>query len=134
MNHWLLKTEPDTYSWDTLVREKEGVWDGVRNHQARQNLEKMKKGDLVFIYHTGNEKSIVGTAAITKGPFPEAGAEEWISVKLKPLKKLKTPVSLSTIKSDKRLADISLVKMSRLSVQFLSKEEFDLILSLSEPS
>jgi len=133
MNHWLLKTEPETYSWDTLVREKEGVWDGVRNHQARQNLEKMKKGDLVFIYHTGNEKSIIGTAAITKGPFPETGAEEWISVKLKPLKKLKTPVSLSTIKSDKRLSEISLVKMSRLSVQPLSKEEFDLILSHSEP-
>jgi predicted RNA-binding protein with PUA-like domain len=134
MNHWLLKTEPETYSWDTLVREKECVWDGVRNHQARQNLEKMKKGDLVYIYHTGNEKAIVGTATITKGPFPEAGAEKWTSIKLKPVKKLKSPVSLSSIKSDKRLAEISLVKMSRLSVQSLSKEEFDLILGLSEPS
>lgn len=134
MNHWLLKTEPETYSWETLVREKEGVWDGVRNHQARQNLQKMKKGDLVFIYHTGNEKAVVGTATISKDPFPEAGAEEWTSVKLKPLKKLKSPVALSTIKADKRLSQISLVKMSRLSVQPLTKNEFDLIKGLSEPS
>ncbi|MFZ9981537.1 MAG: EVE domain-containing protein [Cyclobacteriaceae bacterium] len=134
MNHWLLKTEPETYSWDALIKEKEGVWDGVRNHQARQNLEKMKKGDLAYIYHTGNEKAIVGTATVSKGPFPEVGAEDWTSVKLKPLKKLNSPVSLSQIKSDKRLAQISLVKMSRLSVQPLTKEEFDLILELSEPS
>ena len=134
MNHWLVKTEPETYSWETLVKEKEGVWDGVRNHQARQNLQKMKKGGLVFIYHTGNEKAVVGTATISKDPFPEVGAEEWTSVKLKPLKKLKSPVTLSTIKADKRLSQISLVKMSRLSVQPLTKDEFDLIIGLSEPS
>ena len=74
MNHWLLKTEPSTYSWDTLVNEETGLWDGVRNHQAKLNLQKMKKGDLAFIYHTGDEKSIVGIAVLTEGPFPEPGA------------------------------------------------------------
>ena len=132
MNHWLLKTEPSTYSWDTLVNDEIGLWDGVRNHQAKLNLQKMKKGDLAFIYHTGDEKSIVGIAVLTEGPFPEPGAEEWTSVRIKAKKKLQKPVSLTTIKSDKRLSQISLVKMSRLSVQALSKEDFDLILGLAE--
>ncbi|MEY3404734.1 MAG: hypothetical protein RL161_164 [Bacteroidota bacterium] len=132
MNHWLLKTEPSTYSWDTLVNEETGLWDGVRNHQAKLNLQKMKKGDLAFIYHTGDEKSIVGIAVLTEGPFPEPGAKEWTSVRIKAKKKLKKPVSLVTIKSDKRLSQISLVKMSRLSVHALSKEDFDLILGLAE--
>ena len=132
MNHWLLKTEPSTYSWDTLVLENTGTWDGVRNHQAKLNLQKMKKGDLAFIYHTGEEKSIVGMAVVVEGPFPEPGAEAWTSVRIQAKKKLKKPVGLATIKADKRLTQISLVKMSRLSVHALTKEEFDLILGLAE--
>lgn len=132
MNHWLLKTEPSTYSWDTLVNEKTGIWDGVRNHQAKLNLQKMKKGDLAFIYHTGDEKSIVGVAVVVEGAFPEPGAEEWTSVRIQAKKKIKKPVSLTAIKSDKNLSQISLVKMSRLSVHALSKESFDRILDMSE--
>lgn len=132
MNHWLLKTEPETYSWNTLIKEKIGLWDGVRNHLAKQNLQKMKPGDLAFIYHTGSEKAVVGIAVISEGPFPEPGAEDWVSVKIKPKKKLKNPVSLAEIKADEKLSNISLLRMSRLSVHFLSKDEFDRILECSE--
>ena len=132
MNYWLLKTEPEVYSWDTLVKEKEGTWDGVRNHQARLNILKMKKGDRAFIYHTGNEKAVVGVALVTSAPFPERNAEEWVSVRIKPEQKLGNPVSLATIKSEKKLSNISLVKNSRLSVHKLSAEAFDHILKLSK--
>lgn len=132
MNYWLLKTEPEVYSWDTLVKEKEGTWDGVRNHQARLNILKMKKGDRAFIYHTGNEKAVVGVALVTSAPFPERNAEEWVSVRIKPEQKLGNPVSLATIKSEKKLSNISLVKNSRLSVHELSAEAFDHILKLSK--
>lgn len=132
MNHWLLKTEPETYSWDTLLKEKTGLWDGVRNHLAKQNLQKMKPGDLAFIYHTGNEKSVVGIAVVSEGPFPEPGAEDWISVKIQPKKKLKNPISLAEIKGDQKLSKISLLKMTRLSVHALTREEFDRILEHSE--
>ena len=132
MNYWLLKTEPEVYSWDTLVKEKEGTWDGVRNHQARLNILKMKKGDRAFIYHTGNEKAVVGVALVTSAPFPERNAEEWVSVRIKPDQKLGNPVNLTTIKSEKKLSNISLVKNSRLSVHELSAEAFDHILKLSK--
>ena len=132
MNYWLLKTEPEVYSWDTLVKEKEGTWDGVRNHQARLNILKMKKGDRAFIYHTGNEKAVVGVALVTSAPFPERNAEEWVSVRIKPEQKLGNPVNLATIKSEKKLSNISLVKNSRLSVHELSAEAFDHILKLSK--
>lgn len=132
MNYWLLKTEPEVYSWDTLVKEKEGTWDGVRNHQARLNILKMKKGDRAFIYHTGNEKAVVGVALVTSAPFPERNAEEWISVRIKPDQKLGNPVNLTTIKSEKKLSNISLVKNSRLSVHEFSAEAFDHILKLSK--
>ena len=132
MNYWLVKTEPDTYSWDDLVKEKKGTWDGVRNFQARSNMKKMQKGDLVFVYHTGDEKSIVGTAKVVKEGYPEPKDAEWIAVDLSPEKKLKKPITLSQIKADKRLKDMVLVRAARLSVQPVSQEEFDYILSLSE--
>jgi predicted RNA-binding protein with PUA-like domain len=132
MNHWLLKTEPDTYSWDDLLKEKKGVWDGVRNFQARSNLKKMKKGDLAFFYHTGDEKCIVGIAQVAREAFPEPADPEWSAVEITPHKKLKKPVSLSQIKADKNLKEMTLVKAARLSVQPVSKEEFDYILGLSE--
>jgi predicted RNA-binding protein with PUA-like domain len=132
MNYWLLKTEPDTYSWDDLVKEKKGVWDGVRNFQARKNLKDMKKGDLAFFYHTGDEKSIVGTATIVKESYPDPKDKEWAAVDITPKEKLKNPVSLAQIKADKRLTNMILVRAARLSVQPVTKEEFEIIMNLSE--
>lgn len=132
MNYWLLKTEPDSYSWNDLVNDKKTVWDGVRNFQARSNIKKMEKGDVVFIYHTGDEKAIVGQAHVTKAAFPDPKDAEWVAVELSPDKPLKKPVSLAQIKSDKRLSDMVLVRASRLSVQPVKPEEYKLITGLSE--
>ena len=132
MNYWLLKTEPGTFSWSDLERDKKAVWDGVRNFQARSNMKAMKKGAWAFIYHTGEEKSVVGIAEVTREFYPEPKAPDWVAVDLKPVKKLKLPVALSTIKADKLLASMVLVKVARLSVQPVRKEEFDRILERSE--
>lgn len=132
MNYWLLKTEPDSYSWNDLIKDKKTVWDGVRNFQARSNMKKMKKGDVVFIYHTGDEKAIVGEAHVTKAPFPDPKDTEWVVVELAAVKPLKKPVTLAQIKADKRLTDMVLVRASRLSVQPVRSAEFDLIIGLSE--
>lgn len=131
MNYWLLKTEPDSYSWEDLVRDKKTVWDGVRNFQARSNLKKMEKGDVVFIYHTGDQKAIVGEARVTKSAFPDPKDAEWIAVELSPGKSLKKAVSLAQIKSDKRLLDMVLVRASRLSVQPVKPTEYKIITGLS---
>jgi predicted RNA-binding protein with PUA-like domain len=122
MNYWLLKTEPGTFSWSDLERD----------FQARSNMKAMKKGDWAFIYHTGEEKSVVGIAEVTREFYPEPKAPDWVAVDLKPVKKLKLPVALSTIKADKLLASMVLVKVARLSVQPVRKEEFDRILERSE--
>jgi predicted RNA-binding protein with PUA-like domain len=132
MNYWLLKTEPSTFSWDDLVRDKKAVWDGVRNFQARNNLKAMKKGDMAFIYHSMEDKSVVGIAEISKEFYPDPKDHEWVAVDIKPVQKLKSPVNLGTIKKDKRLANMVLVKNSRLSVQPVKKEEFDWVVGLSE--
>jgi len=132
MNYWLLKTEPDTFSWDDLVRDKKTGWDGVRNFQARSHLKAMKKGDLAFVYHTGEEKSVVGIAKLTKENYPDPKDNEWVAVEIAPVNKLKNPVSLAQIKADKRFTNMVLVKASRLSVQPVKKEEFDMIVALSE--
>jgi predicted RNA-binding protein with PUA-like domain len=132
MNYWLVKTEPDTFSYDKLVEDKKTVWDGVRNFQARSNLKKMQAGDQVFVYHTGDEKAIVGIAKVLKAGYPEPGDNEWIAVDLAPSKRLKKTVSLAQIKSDKRLTDMVLARAPRLSVQPVTEKEFDTIISLSE--
>lgn len=132
MNHWLLKTEPDTYSWEDLVREKKCTWDGVRNFQARSHMKAMKKGDTAFIYHTGDEKSVVGIATVSREAYPDPKDKDWVVVDLTPKKKLKKPVPLSQIKSDKRLSGMVLVRAARLSVQPVKPEEFDYIVQLSE--
>lgn len=132
MNYWLLKTEPDTYSWDDLLKEKKGVWDGVRNFQARKHIKEMKKGDLAFFYHTGDEKSIVGIATVAKESYPDPKDKEWAAVDITPKQKLKNPVSLAQIKADKRLSNMVLVRAARLSVQPVTKEEFEIILELSD--
>ncbi|HET7178114.1 MAG TPA: EVE domain-containing protein [Chryseosolibacter sp.] len=132
MNYWLVKTEPDSYSWSDLVRDKKTVWDGVRNFQARSNLKKMEKGDTVLIYHTGDEKAVIGAAQVTKAAYPDPRDGEWVVVELSAGKALKKPISLAQIKSDKRLADMVLVRASRLSVQPVKSSEYDLIVRLAE--
>ena len=132
MNYWLMKSEPSTYSWADLERDKKSTWDGVRNFQARNNLKTMKKDDLVFIYHSNEDKAIVGIAKIIKEYYPDPGDKEWVVVDIAPLKKLKRQVSLTQIKADKRFSDMVLVRSSRLSVQPVRKEEFDQIIKLSE--
>jgi predicted RNA-binding protein with PUA-like domain len=132
MNFWLVKSEPGTYSWDDLVKDKKTVWDGVRNFRARNNLKAMKKGDLAFFYHSNEGKEIVGIAKIIKDGYTDPKDKEWIVVDLSPEKKLKNPVTLAQIKADKKLSDMVLVRVSRLSVQPVKKEEFDYVMTLSE--
>lgn len=132
MNYWLLKTEPGSYSWSDLIADKKTLWDGVRNFQARSNMKKMEKGDVVFVYHTGDEKAIVGQAEVTKAPFPDPEDADWVVVELAPVKPLKKPVSLAQIKADKRLSDMVLVRASRLSVQPVKSAEYVHIVGLSE--
>jgi predicted RNA-binding protein with PUA-like domain len=133
MAYWLVKSEPSSYSWDQLVKDKQTTWDGVRNFAARNHLKAMKKGDEVFFYHSNEGVEIVGIAKVSKEFFPEPGADDknWVSVELKPHKKLKKPVPLSTIKADKRLSGMALVRIGRLSVQPVSEEEYNIILELS---
>lgn len=132
MSYWLVKTEPETYSWENLVKDKKTTWDGVRNFQARSHLKAMKKDDVVFIYHTGDEKAVIGTARVVKEPFADPKDKDWVVVDLAADKKLKKPVTLSQIKADKRLANMVLVRASRLSVQPVKPEEFDMVIALSE--
>ncbi|MGC1240111.1 MAG: EVE domain-containing protein [Chryseosolibacter sp.] len=132
MNYWLVKTEPDSYSWNDLVKDKKTVWDGIRNFQARSNLKKMEKGDVVFIYHTGDEKAIVGQGQVAKSAFADPKDAEWTAVELSAGKPLKKAVTLAQIKSDKRLSDMVLVRASRLSVQPVKQSEYDVIIGLSE--
>ena len=127
-----MKTEPDTFSWNDLIRDKKAGWDGVRNFQARTHLKNMKKGDEAFIYHTGDEKAIVGIARVTKEHYPDPADNAWVAVEIAPVKKLKNPVTLAQIKADKRFSNMVLVKASRLSVQPVRPEEYDMVLALSE--
>ena len=132
MNYWLMKTEPGTYSFSDLLRDKKTTWDGVRNFQARNNLKAMKKGDTVFIYHSMDDKAVVGIGKISKENFPDPRDKDWVAVEVAAGKQLKNPVTLAQIKADKRLSDMVLVRSSRLSVQPVKKEEYDIILALSE--
>lgn len=133
-SYWLMKTEPDAYGWDDLVAEGEGTWDGVRNHRAAGNLRAMKPGDEVFFYHSNIGKEIVGLAEITKAGItdPSDPDGKWAAVKLKPLRKLKRAVTLKEIKADPALAEMELVRFSRLSVAAVTKQEWDYILAMAE--
>ena len=132
-NYWLLKSEPSTWSWEDQVRSKIDMWDGVRNYQARNNLMKMKKGDQCFFYHSVNEKSVVGIVEVNKEYYPDPTdkSKKFVAIDVKALKKLKHPVTLDTIKKNKKLHKIPLVKQSRLSVMPLTTKEFGEILKLS---
>jgi len=126
MAFWLLKTEPSTYSWSDLAKAKRAVWDGVKNPTALRNLREMKVGDLAFIYHTGEEKQIVGIAKVVKAayPDPKAGDDSLVVVDLEPVKALTSPVTLATIKADKRYAGWALVRIPRLSVMPVDAEHW----------
>jgi predicted RNA-binding protein with PUA-like domain len=127
-----MKTEPSTYSWEDLQKDKKTGWDGVRNFQARNNLKAMKKGDLALIYHSMDDKAVVGIAKITKEAYPDPKDKDWVMVDIAPHQKIKSPVTLGQIKADKRFNNMVLVKNSRLSVQPVKPEEFDMIIALSE--
>ncbi len=133
MNYWLVKSEPEAYSWATFVKEGKAAWTGVRNFQARNNLRAMKKGDTVCFYHSVTDKQIVGLARVAKEFYPDATAEEgdWSCVDLVPLKPLAQPVSLEAIKADKVLREMPLVKQSRLSVTPLTEAQFAQLLKLA---
>ena len=132
-NRWLVKSEPEAYSWTTFLKDGRTSWTGVRNFQARNNLRAMRKGDLVAFYHSVSDKQVVGIAKVDKEAYPDPTAKEgdWSCVDLVPMKALKQPVSLDAIKSDKILADIPLVKQSRLSVTPLTEKHFDRLLALA---
>ncbi len=134
MQYWLLKQEPEEYSWADFVQDGRTAWTGVRNFQARNNLRAMKKGDRVLYYHSVAEKQVVGIARVVKTAYPDSTATEgdWSSVDLAPVKPLKKPVTLEAIKADSRLKQIPLVKQSRLSVMPLTPEQFARVLELGE--
>ena len=125
-NHWLLKTEPSTYSWDDLEREKAAVWDGVSNPVALRNLAAMKPGDDALVYHTGGEKTVVGLARVTKAAYPDPKAKDpkLLVVEIAPVRRLARPVSLADIKSDALFKESPLVRQGRLSVVSLNDEQF----------
>jgi predicted RNA-binding protein with PUA-like domain len=128
-NYWLVKQEPESYSWDDFVRDGRTDWTGVRNFLARKNLRAMRKGDRVLFYHSVSDKAVVGIAEVSREAFPDPTAKEgdWSAVELKPVKALKHPVTLAQIRAEPRLREIALLRCSRLSVQPLGKEEFELI-------
>ena len=132
--YWLLKSEPEAYSWDDLVAEGEGTWDGVRNHRAANNLRAMRVGDEAFFYHSNVGLEIVGIARISKAGLSDPSDPEgkWAAVKLKPVRKLKRAISLKEIKADPALAEIELIRLSRLSVAVITPEEWDYIIALSQ--
>lgn len=133
MPYWLVKSEPFKYSWDQFVKDKQTFWEGVRNYGARNNLKAMKKGDLVLFYHSNEGVEIVGIAKVTKEYYQDPTTEEeaWVVVDLKPHKKLKKPVTLVQVKADKRLENMTLVRLGRLSVQPVTDEEWKVVMELA---
>jgi predicted RNA-binding protein with PUA-like domain len=132
MNYWMVKTEPSSYSWDDFSKKEEEVWDGVRNYQARNFLKEMHLGDPVLFYHSGKDKAVVGLAEISQEAFPDPKDETWVAVRLKAKRALSNPVTLESIKAEDRLSGMVMLKQSRLSVMAVTKEEFSLILALSQ--
>lgn len=132
--HWLVKQEPESYSWAAFVKDGRAAWTGVRNYQARNNLRAMKRGDLVCYYHSGDEKQVVGLARVERVAYPDATATEgdWSCVDLAPVKPITKPVALSAIKADKVLKELPLVRNSRLSVSPMSEAQFQRLLALAE--
>lgn len=133
MAYWLVKSEPFVYSWDQLEKDKETSWEGVRNYAARNNLRDMKKGDQVLYYHSNKGLEIVGIAKVSKTFYPDPTSENpaWVTVNIKPYKRLSIPVSLAKIKAEKELQQMELVRISQLSVQKVTEEEWNRIMELA---
>jgi predicted RNA-binding protein with PUA-like domain len=134
MNYWLLKSDPDAYGWPEFEKDKRTFWDGVRNYAARNHMKDMKEGDMALFYHSVTNPGVVGIAKIVKEAYQDPTIEDdrWVAVDIELVEKLKNPVSLKQVKADSRLAEMILVKISRLSVQPVKKEEFDIVIELSE--
>ena len=132
MAYWLVKSEPSAYSWEQFEKDKQTFWNGVRNYAARNHLKAMKKGDQVLFYHSNEGLEIVGIAKVTKEAYqdPTTDDEAWVVVDLKPYKRIKKPVSLEQIKADKRLANMALVRLGRLSVQPVTENEWDIVMEM----
>lgn len=132
MNYWLVKQEPESYSFDDLMSDGKTDWTGVRNFQARNNLRAMKTGDRVLFYHSGSEKAVVGLAKVSREDFPDPTDEKWTAAEIEAIEKFEKSVSLAVIKSEKALENIALLKQSRLSVVPLTQEEFETICRLGK--
>jgi predicted RNA-binding protein with PUA-like domain len=134
MKFWLVKQEPSKYSWEEFLKDKKTYWDGVRNYQARNNLQAMKKGDPVLFYHSVVGKQVMGIAKVTRESYPDPTTDDpaWVVVDLKPIKSLKVPVTLEQVKAHPKLNEISLIKQSRLSVMPLTQAEYKIILELGK--
>jgi predicted RNA-binding protein with PUA-like domain len=132
-NFWLVKSEPSAYSWDNLVADGKTAWTGVRNYTARNNLRAMRKGDAVFFYHSVVGKEIVGMAKVVREAYPDPTATEgdWSAVDLAPDKGLPRPVPLDEIKRNRQLKEMALLRLSRLSVQPVTKSQFEEILRMA---
>jgi predicted RNA-binding protein with PUA-like domain len=132
-SHWLVKSEPSVYPWSKLVAEGTAVWDGVRSFEARNNLRAMKKGDLVFFYHSNEGKNVVGVARVKREAYQDPTTDEdWSVVDLEPVKALARPVTLEEMRTTKGLSNMSVVKKSRLSVSPVTKDEFDIVLAAAK--
>ena len=131
MNHWLLKTEPDCYSWQQMESDGQTFWDGIHNFQARNHLRSMKKGDLAFFYHTGGERRIMGIVEIVREAYPDEADPQWSWVDVKKMRAVKRPVSLDELKAHPALTGMKLFKQGRLSVVSITESEWELILSLA---
>ena len=132
MARWLMKSEPESYSWADLVRDGGTEWDGVRNNAARLHLKSMKAGDEAFFYHSMSDKAVVGIMKITRGAEPDPKAPEWVRVRVEPVRKLERPVTLGEIKAEPRLAKMELIRQSRLSVAPVRDDEWKLILEMGK--
>lgn len=133
MNYWLVKSEPIKYPWEKLVQDKKTVWDGVRNYQARNTLQAMKKGDLLLYYHSNEGLAIVGIAKVLKEHFPDPTIDDprWVAVELGPFKALKKPITLEMCRNNDILSSMGLIRQGRLSVMPVTPEQFDKVLELS---
>jgi predicted RNA-binding protein with PUA-like domain len=132
MAHWLMKSEPSSYSWQDLIRDGSTEWDGVRNNAARLHLKAMKRGDEAFFYHSMDERSVIGIMRIAREAAPDPKDADWVSVKVEPVRALERPVTLKEIKAEPRLAKMELIRQSRLSVAPVTDQEWAVVLELSE--
>jgi predicted RNA-binding protein with PUA-like domain len=132
MAHWLMKSEPESYGWDDLVRDGGTEWEGVRNNAARLHLKAMRQGDEAFLYHSMSDKAVVGVMCVARGPAPDPKDPNWVSVRVEPVRKLARPVTLAEIKAEPRLARMELIRQSRLSVAPVRDEEWRVVLELAE--